>query len=45
MCPFCVGTALWIAAGAIATTGASALAISKLNNKKPQEQGGNHVGE
>jgi hypothetical protein len=39
MCPFCIGTALWIAAGAIATTGVSALAVTKLHNKKPSEQG------
>jgi hypothetical protein len=45
MCPFCIGTAVWIAAGAIATTGASALALTKLHNKKSQAQGGNHVGE
>ena len=40
MCPFCIGTALWIAAGAVTTGGVSALAITKLWNKK--EQGGNH---
>jgi hypothetical protein len=35
MCPFCIGTALWIAAGAITTGGVSALAVTKLWNKAP----------
>jgi hypothetical protein len=43
MCPFCIGTALWIAAGAVTTGGISALAITKLVNKKSREQGGSHV--
>ena len=42
MCPFCIGTALWIAAGAITTGGVSALAIAKFRNKSAHvgEQGG-----
>jgi hypothetical protein len=36
MCPFCVATAVWIAAGAVSTGGLSALAI-KLSQKKPNE--------
>lgn len=47
MCPFCIGTAVWIAAGAVSTGGLSALAVTKLWNKKArepeQEQGGSHV--
>lgn len=44
MCPFCIGTALWIAAGAVTTGGVSALAITKLWNKSAQEreQEGSH---
>jgi hypothetical protein len=38
MCPFCVGTALWIAAGAVSTGGVSALAVAKLWNKKARER-------
>ena len=37
MCPFCIGTALWIAAGAV-TTGGSALAVAKLWNGKARER-------
>jgi len=43
MCPFCVATAAWIAAGVVSTGGVSALAVAKIwNNKKAQEreQGG-----
>jgi hypothetical protein len=44
MCPFCIGTAIWIAAGAVTTGGVSALAITKLWNKNAQERedGGSH---
>jgi hypothetical protein len=44
MCPFCIGTAVWIAAGVISTGGISALAVAKISNKKKQEreQGENH---
>jgi hypothetical protein len=44
MCPFCIGSALWIAAGAVSTGGVSALAVAKLWNKKAwkREQGGSH---
>ncbi|WP_158789321.1 hypothetical protein [Granulicella sp. L46] len=37
MCPFCIGTAVWIAAGAVTTGGVSAIAITKLWNKKSRE--------
>jgi hypothetical protein len=45
MCPFCIGTAVWIAAGAVSTGGVSALAVAKLWNKKTREreQGGSDV--
>ena len=43
MCPFCIGTGLWIAAGVVSATGVSALAVAKLKNRKPDEQGGTHV--
>ena len=39
MCPFCIGTAVWIAAGAV-TSGVSALAVAKFWNRKEHEQGG-----
>jgi hypothetical protein len=44
MCPFCIGTAVWIAAGAITMGGVSALAVAKFWNKKAQEreEGGSH---
>jgi hypothetical protein len=44
MCPFCIGTAVWIAAGAITTGGVSALAVAKFWKSKAQEreQGGSH---
>jgi len=37
MCPFCVATAVWIAAGAVSTGGLSALAVAKFRNRKPVE--------
>jgi hypothetical protein len=37
MCPFCIGTAIWIAAGAVTTGGVSALAVTKLWNRKAQQ--------
>jgi hypothetical protein len=42
MCPFCVATALWIAAGAVTTGGVSAIAVTKVWNSKAREreQGG-----
>jgi len=41
MCPFCIGTAVWIAAGAVAAGGATAVTAAKLWNRKAQhEQGG-----
>ncbi len=44
MCPFCIGTGLWIAAGLVSATGVSALTVAKLKSKKPEEdQGGTHV--
>ncbi|MEO8735161.1 MAG: hypothetical protein ABI380_01330 [Edaphobacter sp.] len=44
MCPFCIGTAVWIAAGVVSTGGVSALAVTKFWNSKAREreQGGNH---
>lgn len=47
MCPFCIGTALWIAAGAVSAGGVSALAVTKLFNKKAQQQeeGGSNDGQ
>lgn len=46
MCPFCIGTALWIAAGAVATGGVS-VAATKLWSRKAQEseRGGEHDDE
>jgi hypothetical protein len=40
MCPFCIGTAVWIAAGAVATGGVSALAVTKFWNKRADEREG-----
>ena len=48
MCPFCISTAAWIAAGVVSTGSVSALAVAKIWNRKmreadqQQEQGGNH---
>jgi hypothetical protein len=44
MCPFCIGTAIWIAAGVVSTGGVSALAVAKLRNNKAlvREQGGSN---
>lgn len=44
MCPFCMGAAIWIAAGAVSTGGVSTLAVAKLWKRKPNgsEQGGSH---
>jgi hypothetical protein len=44
MCPFCVGTALWIAAGAVSTASVSVLTASKFWNKsaREREQGGSN---
>jgi hypothetical protein len=41
MCPFCLATALWIAAGVSTTGGVCALAMVKLKNSHahPREQG------
>ena len=45
MCPFCIGTAVWIAAGALSTGGVSTLAVAKILNRKAREreQGENHA--
>jgi len=42
MCPFCIATAAWIAAGVVSTGGVSALAVTTIWNKKAREreQGG-----
>ena len=37
MCPFCVATAVWIAASAVSTGGVSALAVAKFWNRKTRE--------
>ncbi|HEX8812778.1 MAG TPA: hypothetical protein VF742_12375 [Terracidiphilus sp.] len=44
MCPFCVATAAWIAAGVVSTGGVSALAVAKIWNRKAREreEGANH---
>ena len=44
MCPFCMATAIWIAAGAVSTGGVSAFAVAKFRNKKAheREQGGSN---
>jgi len=34
MCPFCIATAVWIAAGAVSTGGVSALALTKFGTGK-----------
>ena len=43
MCPFCVATAVWIAAG-VSTGSVSALAIARFWNRKAheREQGGSN---
>jgi hypothetical protein len=38
MCPFCIGTAVLIAAGAVTAGGVSAFTASKLWNKKTRER-------
>jgi len=43
MCPFCVATAVWIAAGAVSTGGISALAIAKLRKRKPDENASGEI--
>jgi len=42
MCPFCVTTALWIAAATVSTGGGAALVVAKYWNKNApeREQGG-----
>ena len=50
MCPVCIATAAWIAAGATSTGGISALVVSRLRgknqepttNNKTHEQGERH---
>ena len=44
MCPFCIATAVWIAAGTVSTGGLSAFAVAKVLNKKTREreQGGSN---
>jgi uncharacterized protein YoaH (UPF0181 family) len=38
MCPFCVATAVWIAAGAVSTGDAAAVVATKFFNKKTRER-------
>lgn len=44
MCPFCIGSAVWIAAATASTGGIAALVVSKLRirNDKNQESAGNN---
>jgi hypothetical protein len=44
MCPFCISTAVWIAAGVVSTGSLSTLAVAKLWNRNSHEpkQGENH---
>ncbi len=46
MCPFCLGTAVWIAAGAVSAGGVSALAVVKFwkprERKQQESQGADH---
>ncbi|RXH58149.1 hypothetical protein GRAN_1459 [Granulicella sibirica] len=42
MCPFCMATSLWIAAGAVSTGGLSLLVVTKFCNSKKPEQRGKH---
>ena len=44
MCPFCMATAVWIAAGAVSTGSVSALAVARFWNRKARgrEQGGSY---
>jgi hypothetical protein len=37
MCPFCIGTAVWIAVSAVTAGGVSTLAVAKFRNKKTHE--------
>jgi hypothetical protein len=38
MCPFCIATTVWIAAGVVSTGGVSALAAAKIWNNKTRER-------
>ena len=38
MCPLCMATTLWIAAGAVSTGGIYTVAVTKLWNKRAQER-------
>jgi hypothetical protein len=38
MCPFCLATAAWIAAGAVSASGVSALAVTKIWNNKARKR-------
>jgi len=38
MCPFCIGTAVWLAAGAVSASGVSALAVTKILKSKAQQR-------
>jgi hypothetical protein len=44
MCPFCMATAVWVAAGAVSAGGISALAVAKFwnRNAREREQGGSN---
>ena len=46
MCPFCIASSLWIATGALSTTGVSAVVAAKLltakTRKREEEQQHDH---
>ena len=38
MCPFCIGSAVWIAAATTSTGGIAALVVSRLRSKNDKNQ-------
>ena len=38
MCPFCISTAVWIAAGVVSAGGVSALAVKVWNSKTHKQE-------
>ena len=38
MCPFCIATAMWVAAGVVSTGSVSALAVAKCWKTKARER-------
>jgi hypothetical protein len=45
MCPVCIATAAWIAAGVTSTGGASALVLSKFRSRNPEPATNNQKDE